>query len=155
MRSKNLKKKIYPKDTRYDNELAGRFINKVMLDGKKSIAEDMFYEALESAAKTVEKKPVEFLDEAINNVRPSLEVRPRRVGGANYNIPMPVSPVRQESLAIRWLVDSARSKSGKSFSDLLKRELLDAFNKKGDAFNKKMNMEKMAEANKAFAHFRW
>ncbi len=155
MRGKKAKKREVSKDVRYNDELVARLINKVMQGGRKTVAERLVYSALEDAAKTSKLEPVEFLNTVVDKVRPALEVRPRRIGGANYSIPMPVTPIRQETLAIRWIVGSARAKSGADFDVLLKKELLDAFNEQGEAFNKKVNMERMAEANKAFAHFKW
>ncbi|HEQ65436.1 MAG TPA: 30S ribosomal protein S7 [bacterium] len=155
MRGKRAKKREQNIDKKYNSTIAAAFINKIMQGGKKSIAEKMFYDAVESAAKKVGDTPLNLLNKVIENISPNLEVRSRRVGGANYQIPIPVSPDRQKTLAIRWIVDSARGKSGKPFSEIFEKELVDAYNEQGDAFNKKINVEKMAEANKAFAHFRW
>jgi small subunit ribosomal protein S7 len=127
-----------------------------MLHGKKSCAEDIVYTSLERGAEIVKEKDVNvFLGKVIDNIRPSLETRARRVGGANYQVPVPVSPRRQEALAVRWLVEIVRNKSGKSFEELLTTELVNAYKGEGDAIKKKIDTEKMAEANKAFAHFRW
>ena len=116
----------------------------------------MVYSAIESGAEAVkEKDVVAFVDKAIDNVRPALEIKARRVGGANYQVPMPVSPKRQETLAVRWIVEASRKKSGKSFDEILKDQLVDSYKGEGDAVRKKEEVEKMAEANKAFAHFRW
>ncbi|MGI6423296.1 MAG: 30S ribosomal protein S7 [Candidatus Dojkabacteria bacterium] len=155
MRGKRAKKRTIAKDRKYNDELIGRLINKVMQGGKKSIAESIVYTAIETGSQKSKTPVIEFVHTAVDNVRPALEIRSRRVGGANYQIPVPVNPKRQETLAIRWLVDSARSKSGKSFEELLGIEVLDAFNGEGDAIKKKSDVERMAEANKAFAHFRW
>ncbi|MBD3329528.1 30S ribosomal protein S7 [Candidatus Dojkabacteria bacterium] len=155
MRGKRAKSNIPDKDVRYQSELAMAFINKIMLHGKKSLAERLFYSAIEGAAKQLKMEPMDLLNEVVVKVSPSLEVRSRRVGGANYQIPVPVSPRRQITLVIRWIVDAARSKVGAPFDVLLKREFIDAYNEHGDAFAKKISVEKMAEANKAFAHFRW
>ncbi len=155
MRGKQAKKREVSLDVKYNNKLIARLINKVMQGGRKTVAERLVYSAVESASKELKLEPVDFVNVVVDKVRPSLEVRPRRIGGANYSIPMPVTPVRQETLAIRWIVDSARAKSGANFDVLLKKELMDAYNEQGEAFNKKANMEKMAEANKAFAHFKW
>lgn len=155
MRGKRAKKREQYKDPKYGNLIIGRLINKVMLDGKKSVAEDLVYSAIEGGAEKMKVDVVEFVDKAIDNVRPALEIRARRVGGANYNIPVPVSPRRQEALAVRWIVDEARGKSGKSFNEILMNSFIDAFNGEGDAIKKKKDVERMAEANKAFAHFRW
>jgi small subunit ribosomal protein S7 len=116
----------------------------------------MVYVALEKGAEQVKENDVViFIEKAIDNVRPALEIKARRVGGANYQVPVPVTPRRQEALAIRWIVDAARNKSGKSFEETLMNELISAYNGEGDAVKKKLDTERMAEANKAFAHFRW
>lgn len=156
MRGKRAKKREQKKDRKYKNETVGRLVNKVMQGGKKSLAERMVYVALENGAQQVkEKDVVTFIEKAIDNVRPALEIKARRVGGANYQVPVPVTPRRQEALAIRWIVDAARNKSGKSFEETLMNELISAYNGEGDAVKKKLDTERMAEANKAFAHFRW
>ena len=126
-----------------------------MLDGKKSLAQELVYTAIESGAQKVNTPVIEFVHTAVDNVRPALEVKSRRVGGANYQVPVPVTPRRQETLAVRWLVDVSRSKSGKSFDKLLEEEMVSAFKGEGEAVKKKNDVERMAEANKAFAHFRW
>lgn len=155
MRGKRAKKREQYKDSKYGNLIIGRLINKVMLDGKKNVAEDLVYSAVEEGSKKVKTDVVEFVEKAIDNVRPALEIRARRVGGANYNVPVPVGPRRQEALAIRWIVDEARKKSGKAFDEILTNSLIDAYKGEGDAIKKKKDVERMAEANKAFAHFRW
>jgi small subunit ribosomal protein S7 len=156
MRGKRAKRREQKKDRKYRNEIIGRLINKVMQGGKKSLAERMVYAALEKGAEQVKENDVViFIEKAIDNVRPALEIKARRVGGANYQVPVPVTPRRQEALAIRWIVDVARNKSGKSFEETLMNELISAYNGEGDAVKKKLDTERMAEANKAFAHFRW
>jgi len=156
MRGKRAKRKAQIGDIKYGNTIISRLINKVMQDGKKSLAEDLVYSALEDGAKKVKADDVNvFFNKAIDNVRPALEIKARRVGGANYSVPMPVSPRRQETLAVRWIVDSARKKSGKSFGTILMDELVAAYSGEGDAMKKKVDTERMAEANRAFAHFRW
>ncbi len=155
MRGKRSKRRVIAKDRKYNDEVIGRLINKVMQGGRKSIAEELVYEAIESGAKKSNTPVIEFIHGAIDNIRPALEIKSRRVGGANYSVPVPVSPRRQETLAVRWLVDISRSKTGKSFEKLLETELVSAFNGEGDAIKKKGDVERMAEANKAFAHFRW
>jgi len=156
MRGKGAKKREQKPDKKYGSVLITRLINKVMLDGKKSYAEKMVYTSLEKAAEVVKEKDVNlFFNKVIDNVRPALETRARRVGGANYQVPVLVSPRRQEALAVRWLVEGTRKKSGKSFEELLTTELIDAYKGEGDAIKKKIDTERMAEANKAFAHFRW
>jgi len=155
-RGHRAKRKIQIGDKKYGNVVISRLINKVMQDGKKSTAEELVYSALENGAKRVKEEDVNaFFNKAIDNIRPALEIKARRVGGANYSVPMPVSPRRQETLAVRWVVDSARKKSGKNFDVILMDELAAAFIGEGDAMKKKMDTERMAEANKAFAHFRW
>jgi len=126
-----------------------------MQDGKKNRAEDIVYYALEEGSSKVKVDAIDFINQAIDNVRPALELRARRVGGSNYQIPIPVTTVRQETLAIRWIVDLARGKSGQSFKELLLSELLEAYKGDGEAVKKKNDVERMAEANKAFAHFKW
>jgi len=155
MRGKRAKKRAIVKDKKYNDEVIGRLINKVMLDGKKSLAQELVYTAIESGAQKVNIPVIEFVHIAVDNVRPALEVKSRRVGGANYQVPVPVTPRRQETLAVRWLVDVSRSKSGKSFDKILEEEMINAFKGEGDAVKKKNDVERMAEANKAFAHFRW
>ncbi len=155
-RGHRAKRKTQIGDKKYGNIVISRLINKVMQDGKKSTAEDLVYSAIEDGAKRVKEEDVNtFFNKAIDNIRPALEIKARRVGGANYSVPMPVSPRRQETLAVRWIVDSARKKSGKNFDIILMDELVAAFGGEGDAMKKKVDTEKMAEANKAFAHFRW
>jgi small subunit ribosomal protein S7 len=156
MRGKRAKTRDQEADSKYGSPVIARLINKVMQGGRKSLAEKMVYEALEKGAEKVKEKDINsFMEEVIDNVKPAMEIRARRVGGANYSIPVPVSPKRQEALVIRWIVDAARKKSGKSFEEQLMTELINAYNKEGDAFKRKIDTEKMAEANKAFAHFRW
>ena len=155
MRGKRAKKRPLVKDKKYNDEVIGSLINKVMLDGKKSLAQELVYTAIESGAQKVNTPVIEFVHTAVDNVRPALEVKSRRVGGANYQVPVPVTPRRQETLAVRWLVDVSRSKSGKSFDKLLEEEMVSAFKGEGEAVKKKNDVERMAEANKAFAHFRW
>ncbi len=156
MRGKRAKRKIQIGDKKYGNVVISRLINKVMQDGKKSTAEELVYSALENGAKKVKEEDINtFFNRSIDNIRPALEIKARRVGGANYSVPMPVSPKRQETLAVRWIVDSARKKSGKNFDTILMDEFVSAFAGEGDAIKKKMDTERMAEANKAFAHFRW
>ena len=155
MRGKRAKKRAIVKDKKYNDEVIGRLINKVMLDGKKSLAQELVYTAIESGAQKVNTPVIEFVHTAVDNVRPALEVKSRRVGGANYQVPVPVTPRRQETLAVRWIVEVSRSKSGKSFDKILEEEMINAFKGEGDAVKKKNDVERMAEANKAFAHFRW
>ena len=132
-----------------------KFINKVMLDGKKSIAEKILYSALDIVSSRGETKGIEVFNAAIDNIKPVIEVKSRRVGGATYQVPVEVRPVRQLSLAIRWLVDAARSRNERTMAERLANELMDAATDKGNAFKKKEDTYRMAEANKAFAHYRW
>ncbi len=155
MRGKRAKLRKVEKDRKYKSELFTRFINSIMLDGKKSLAEKTFYTVVENAAKELKTDPVDFVNVVVNNVRPSLELKSRRVGGSTYQVPVPVSPTRQETLVIRWLLEVARNKTGASFQDLLKKEMISAYNNEGDVVKKRQDVERMAEANKAFAHFRW
>ena len=155
MSGKRAKTREQKVDRKYKSPLIGRLINKVMQDGKRGLAEKTVYYAIEQGASKVKVEPEEFVNQLVDNVRPALELRARRVGGANYQVPIPVTPLRQETLSIRWIVDNARGKSGKNFSELLLEELLSAYNGEGEAVKKKKDVERMAEANKAFAHFRW
>ena len=141
-------------DRKYQSVLVQRLINKSMLDGKKLIAERAVYEALEVAAKKLDSEnPLEVFERALKNISPNFEVKSRRVGGANYQIPFPVAGHRQLHYAFSWLVQSARSRSGMPFAQRLAAEIVDAYNETGTAFKKKEDTHKMAEANRAFAHF--
>lgn len=143
-------------DPRYDNKLASKIINKIMLQGKKTTAQSIFYEAVDAVCKKVENaEPVDVFSKAIENIKPRVEVRSKRVGGATYQVPREVNKRRQQSLAIRWLIDAARSKRGKPMAKSLAEELFDAFNNQGAAVTKKENVHKMAEANSAYSHFAW
>jgi small subunit ribosomal protein S7 len=155
MRGKQAKQRDQKGDRKYNNPLIEKLIKKVMQDGKKVSAEKIVYTALESGSSTVKTEVEDFINQVIDHVRPALELRARRVGGANYQVPIPVTPQRQETLAIRWIVDLARGKTGKTFEKLLLDELISAYNNEGGAVKRKEDVERMAEANKAFAHFRW
>jgi len=158
MRGKQAKQKIVSPDPIYGSAIVTQLINRVMKDGKKSAAQKQVYQALELLKKKAKKETLAFFDEALENIRPKLEVRPRRVGGAAYQIPMPVRGERRNALAIRWLILAARSRPNKEchhFSEKLAAEILDACKNEGGAVKKKENIHRMAEANKAFAHFRW
>ena len=151
--TKSLQRKINP-DRKYNSVLVQRLINKSMLDGKKLTAEKAVYSALETAAKKVESEnPLEVFEKALKNISPSFEVKSRRVGGANYQIPFPVSGHRQLHFAFTWLVQAARARKGMPYSQRLALEIVDAYNESGAAFKKKDDTHKMAEANRAFAHF--
>ena len=142
-------------DPKYGSELAGRFINKLMLHGKKSKAQRLFYDALDIAEKRLGQPGLEVFEQAVRNVTPLMEVRPRRVGGSTYQVPMEVRSTRRQSLALRWLTGAARSRNGRSMAQKLANELMDAYNNTGSAVKKKEDTHRMAEANKAYSHFRW
>jgi small subunit ribosomal protein S7 len=149
----SLQRRLNP-DRKYQSVMVQRLINKSMLDGKKMLAERAVYEALEMAAKKLDNEnPLEVFERALKNVSPNFEVKSRRVGGANYQIPFPVAGHRQLHYAFSWLVQSARSRSGMPYAQRLAMEIVDAYNETGAAFKKKEDTHKMAEANRAFAHF--
>ena len=143
-------------DPRYNSKLVSKFINSLMWDGKKTVAQGIFYGAMDEVAKKLKDVPqLEVFETAINNVKPYVEVRSRRVGGANYQVPMQVNKRRQQSLAFRWLLAACRDAGGRPMSDRLADELMAAFKKEGKAISTRENTHRMAEANKAFAHFAW
>jgi small subunit ribosomal protein S7 len=142
-------------DPVYNSKLVTRFINKVMLRGKKSVSERIFYTAMDVISKRTGKDPLTVFHQALDNVMPVVEVRPRRVGGATYQVPVEVRPERRISLGMRWLVHAARARSGKSMIEKLAAELVDASSGAGAAVKKREDTHRMAEANKAFAHYRW
>jgi small subunit ribosomal protein S7 len=142
-------------DAVYTSKLVTQLINKVMLDGKKSVAEHIVYGALERVGERTGRPPVEVLEQAVKTVTPVLEVRSRRVGGANYQVPVEVPQRRARTLAVRWLVNYSRERREKSMADKLAAEILDALNQQGGAFKRKDDLYRMAQANKAFAHYRW
>ncbi|MGQ4276716.1 30S ribosomal protein S7 [Pseudidiomarina sp. E22-M8] len=147
-------RKILP-DPKFGSELLAKFINVVMVDGKKSVAEHIIYGALDIMAEKSSKEHLEVFETALDNVRPTVEVKSRRVGGSTYQVPVEVRPVRRNALAMRWLVDAARTRGEKSMSQRLAGEMLDASENKGSAVKKREDVHRMAEANKAFAHYRW
>ena len=152
-KTKSLQRKLNP-DRKYNSVLVQRLINKAMLDGKKQVAERAVYEAMELAAKKLKvEEPLAVFEKAIKNVYPSLEVKSRRVGGANYQIPFPVAGNRQQHLAFMWFIAAARGRKGMPLAERLAAEMVDAYNQAGAAFKKKEDTHKMAEANRAFAHF--
>lgn len=169
MRGKRAKKRVVKPDYKYNSVLVSKFINYLMLDGKKAVAEKVVYDALDTlsaekkvddpkaaqaGAKKVVLKGVEVLEQAIENVKPKLEIRSRRIGGANYQVPVPVNPERQQALAMKWIINITRETRKKGpVAEVLQRELLAAFNNEGAAIKKKEDTQKMAEANKAFAQF--
>jgi small subunit ribosomal protein S7 len=144
-----------PADPVYGSVLLTKLINQVMWDGKRSTAEEIVYEALEMVGKKTGKNAIDVFDQAVKNVMPVLEVKARRVGGANYQVPVEVRPDRRLTLAIRWLTNYARQRSGRTMREKLAAELMDAANNTGGAVKKREDTHKMAEANKAFAHYRW
>jgi small subunit ribosomal protein S7 len=148
------RRQILP-DPKHGSELLTKFINMMMEDGKKSVAEKIIYSALDQVADKKGGKPVELLESAMENVRPAVEVKSRRVGGATYQVPIEVRPARRNSLAMRWLIDAARKRSEKSMAQRLAGELMDAAESRGSAVKKKEDTHRMAEANKAFSHYRW
>ena len=143
-------------DPRFNSVLVAKFTNGLMLDGKKSLARRLFYDAMGVIeSKGTEEEPLTVFETAMENVRPRVEVKSRRVGGATYQVPVEVRPERRNALAIRWIIAFAKSRSGQTMSDKLAAEILDAFNNRGAAVKKRDDTHKMAEANKAFAHYRW
>jgi small subunit ribosomal protein S7 len=147
-------RKVLP-DPKFGSEIITKFINVVMLDGKKSIAEKIVYGALATAAEKSGKAPLEVFETALDNVRPTVEVKSRRVGGSTYQVPVEVRPVRRNTLAMRWLVEAARKRGEKDMAKRLAGELADAADNKGTAVKKREDVHRMADANKAFAHYRW
>ena len=147
-------RKVYP-DPKFHSEIVSKFINSIMYDGKRSTAEKILYDALEKIKSKNNEDPLKVFNTAITNVKPNLECRSRRVGGATYQVPVEVKSKRAQALAIRWLVESARKRKDKHMADKIFNELYDAYEKKGAAVKKREDVHKMAESNKAFAHFRW
>ena len=148
------KRQVLP-DPKFNSRTLARFINKIMLRGKKSVAERIAYGAFDILRDKTQKDPMEVFTQALNNVMPLVEVRPRRVGGATYQVPMEVRPDRRQAMGMRWLISFARSRSGRTMEDRLAAELLDAANNQGASVKKREDTHRMAEANKAFAHYRW
>ncbi len=148
------KRDILP-DAKFNDVTLAKFINHLMLDGKKSVAEKIVYAALENAATKVESSPLDAFFKALDNVKPSIEVRSRRVGGATYQVPVDVRAERKLVLAMKWIIDSARKRSERDMTSRLSGEIIDAFNARGVSVKKRDDVHKMAEANRAFAHYRW
>ena len=148
------KRQILP-DPRFNSKVLSRFINKVMLAGKKSVAEGITYQALSIVSEKTGRDPMDIFSQALSNAMPLVEVRPRRVGGATYQVPMEVRPDRRQAMAMRWLIQFARKRPGHSMEEKLANEIMDAANNVGAAVKKREDTHKMAEANKAFAHYRW
>ena len=155
MRKHRAERREVEPDPVYNDIVINRIINKFMLDGKKSLAESVVYEALEILADETDEDALSAVKESLANIKPTLEVRSRRVGGSNYQVPVEVDENRKLSLALRWLVEATRSRNERRMTERLASELLDAYNNKGGAVGKKEEVHRMAEANRAFAHYRW
>ncbi len=153
-RNRPPRRRVAP-DERYNSELVSRFINRLMLHGKKSVATSVMYGAFDIIEERAHRNPLEVFNQAVENATPVLEVRPRRVGGATYQIPVEVRPERRTSLAIRWIIRAAQARKGRPLADRLADELMDAARNTGTTVKKKEDTHKMAEANRAFAHYRW
>ena len=155
MRRRRAPVRVVLPDPIYNSIVVTKFINKLMYDGKKSVAQAIFYEALQIVEKKTGEKAIEVFDKALENVRPQVEVKSRRVGGATYQVPVEVNPKRQQSLALRWIIDYSRKRNERGMSFKLAGEIMDAANEKGASYKKKEDTYKMAEDNKAFSHYRW
>jgi small subunit ribosomal protein S7 len=149
-----IKRTILP-DHKFKDLVIAKFMNRIMLDGKKSVSEKIVYGAFDIVSKKTNKEPLEFFHEALANVKPNLEVKSRRVGGATYQVPMEVRPRRAQALAMKWIVDCAVKRNEKTMKERIASEIIDAHNNKGNAVKKREETHKMAEANRAFSHFRW
>ena len=149
-----IKREVLP-DHKFKDKVLTKFMNRIMLDGKKSVSEQIVYGAFDLVSKKTDKKPIDFFHDALDNVKPSLEVRSRRVGGATYQVPMEVRPRRAQTLAMKWIIDSAIKRNEKTMRERIASEIIDAHNNKGNAVKKREETHKMAEANRAFSHFRW
>ena len=147
-------RKVYP-DPKFHSEVVSKFINSIMYDGKRSTAEKILYDALDKIKSKNNEDPLKIFNTAISNVKPNLECRSRRVGGATYQVPVEVKAKRSQALALRWIIDASRKRKDKNMSDKLFNEIFDAYQNRGSAIKKKEDTHKMAESNKAFAHFRW
>ena len=154
-RKRKAPKKIQIIDPKYKSTIIPKLINSIMYDGKKTIAERIIYDAIDKIKSKSKDDPLNVFNDAINNIRPTVEVRSRRVGGATYQVPVEVRSKRSQALALRWLVDASRKRKDKKMSDKIFNEIYDAYQNKGSAIKKKEDTHKMAESNKAFAHFRW
>ena len=148
------KREVLP-DAKFGDRVLTKFMNNLMVDGKKSVAERIVYSALDRVQTRLKREPIEVFHEALENVKPSVEVRSRRVGGATYQVPVEVRPVRREALAIRWLIDASKKRNENTMEERLAGELADAANSRGTAVKKREDTHKMADANKAFSHYRW
>ena len=154
-RKRKSPKRIFLSDTKYKSVTVSKLVNSIMYEGKKSVAEKIIYTALEKLQSKVKEEPIKVFNDAINKIKPSVEVRSRRVGGATYQVPVEVKQKRSQALAIRWLIEASRKRKDKLMSDKIFLELYDAYQGKGSAIKKRDDTHKMAESNKAFAHFRW
>ena len=154
-RKRRAPNRILLKDAKYKSDLILKLMNSVMYDGKKTIAEKIVYDALNKLQSKAKEEPIKIFDTAINNIKPTIEVRSRRVGGATYQVPQEVKSKRGQTLALRWLLEASKKRKNKTMSDKLFNELMDASQKKGSAIKKREDTHKMAESNKAFAHYRW
>ena len=154
-RKRKAPKKIPIVDPRYKSVIIPKLINSIMYDGKKTVAEKIIYDAIDKIKSKSKDEPITIFNEAINNIRPTVEVKSRRVGGATYQVPVEVKPKRAQALALRWLIDASRKRNDKNMSDKIFNEIYDAYQNKGSAIKKKEDTHRMAESNKAFAHFRW
>tara|TARA_B100001029_G_scaffold123586_1_gene102870 strand:+ start:18 stop:488 length:471 start_codon:yes stop_codon:yes gene_type:complete len=154
-RKRKAPKKIPVVDHKYKSSIIPKLINNIMYDGKKTVAEKIIYEAIDKIKSKSKEEPIAVFNEAINNIRPTVEVRSRRVGGATYQVPVEVKSKRSQALALRWLIDASRKRKDKNMSDKIFNEIYDAYQNRGSAIKKKEDTHKMAESNKAFAHFRW
>jgi len=154
-RKRKAPKKTPVVDSRYKSVIIPKLINSIMYDGKKTAAEKIIYEAIDKIKNKSKEEPIEIFNQAINNIRPTVEVRSRRVGGATYQVPVEVKAKRSQALALRWLIDASRKRKDKNMSDKIFNEIFDAYQNRGSAIKKKEDTHKMAESNKAFAHFRW
>jgi len=153
-KKKSIDRGILP-DPKYNSVVVSKFVNRMMWEGKRSLGLRIIHEALETLRSKTDKEPLEVFLKALDNVKPVIEVKSRRVGGATYQVPVEIREPRREALCMRWIIGAARARSGKGMGDRLAAELLDAYNNTGTAFKKKEDTHKMAEANKAFAHYRW
>jgi len=153
-KKKSIDRGILP-DPKYNSVVVSKFVNRMMWEGKRSLGLRIVHQALETLKEKTDKEPLEVFLKALDNVKPVIEVKSRRVGGATYQVPVEIRETRREALGMRWVINAARARSGKGMGERLAAELLDAFNNTGTAFKKKEDTHKMAEANKAFAHYRW
>lgn len=155
MRKRRAEKRDVYADPIYNSKIVTKLVNRLMFDGKKGLAQSILYEAFDTVKEKTNREPLEVLEEALENIKPALEVKSRRVGGANYQVPVEVKGDRSQALGLRWLVQYARLRGGKSMAENLANEIIDAANNTGAAVKKREDIHRMAEANKAFAHYRW